>query len=120
MEKLDEALDYFIAGANLIYEQCYLNHGSGQERPQAVNYLCQDVGAGNNIQDTLRIPICAECAEALYDEVWLLFYCLTCNSSQWLLKSKAKKYYPKWESIRFLSQCPICVNKGKKEELNKI
>lgn len=113
MDRLDEALNYFVAKANLIYEHCYLNHGSGVEPPPALDYLCQNIGSGNEPIDTLRIPICSECVEALYDEDWLLFYCLTCTSSQWLLKSKAKKYYPKWESIRFLSQCPTCVEEYK-------
>lgn len=116
MDKLDEALDYFVARVNLIYEHCHLNHGPGAESPPAVDYLCQNIGTGNESQDLLRIPVCAECAAALYDEEWLLFYCLTCMSSQWLLKRKARKYYPKWESIRFLSECPICTEKKEEEQ----
>ena len=131
--KLDEALDFFIARMNLVYEKCHLNHGIGIEPPDAVNYLCQRLDNMNepgydsldpsllaipefnknldSLGETLRIPICEECAAALYDEDWLLFYCLTCGSSQWLLKSKAKKLYPHWESIRFLVECPICTNR---------
>jgi len=139
LKRLDEALDYFVARANLVYEKCHLNHGLGVEPPQAVNYLCQRLdnlneGGDESIDpsllsipefinkvddsgDMLRIPICEECAEALYDEEWLLFYCLACNSSQWLLKSKAVKYYPAWESIRFLAECPMCTEN--KEKLKK-
>jgi len=117
MRDIDEALDFFIAKMNLIYEDCHLNHGLGVKPPRATEYLCQWVGPKDQPTDLLRIPICVECAEALYDEKWLLFYCLNCNSSQWLLKSKAKKYYPIWESIRFLSECPICTEN--KEKLKK-
>jgi hypothetical protein len=135
--KLDGALDFFIAKMNLIYEKCHLNHGPGVEPPDAVNYLCQRLDNLNepgydsmdpsllaipefkkNLDDlgeSLRIPICSECEEALYDEHWLLFYCLKCNSSQWLIKSRAKKLYPHWESIRFLAGCPICTNKDDNE-----
>ena len=131
--KLDEALNFFIAKMNLIYEKCHLNHGIGIEPPDATNYLCQKIGdlsapiydsidpallaipelsnGVDDIEDVLRIPICEECAAGLYDEDWLLFYCLKCNSSQWLIKSKAKKLYPHWESIRFLAGCPICTIK---------
>lgn len=128
--KLDEALDFFIARMNLAYEDCHLNHGIGIRPPKAINYLCQRLDDLSEIEhnpsllsipefmsnlnrngDVLQIPICNECIEALYDEDWLLFYCLTCNSSQWLIKSKAKKLYPPWESIRFLVECPICTNR---------
>ena len=76
----------------------HLNHGPGVEPPKATNYLCQRLddlnkedydpmmlsipefsGNLNEFGDTLRIPICDECIAALYDEDWLLFYCLTCN-----------------------------------------
>jgi hypothetical protein len=103
MDILDTFMDDFIARIHLIGELCSLNHGPGVKPPPATNYLCQRIGS-----DLYRIPICDECAAALYDEEWLLFYCLSCNSSQWLLKSKAKKYYPKWESVRFLHTCPMC------------
>lgn len=130
LKKLDEALGFFIAKTNLVYEDCHLNHGPGVPAPKAINYLCQRLDDLSEVEynasllsipefmsntdelgDVLRIPICEECIEGLYDEDWLLFYCLTCNSSQWLIKSKAKKYYPAWESIRFLVECPICTNR---------
>lgn len=117
LTELDEALDLFIAKMNLVYERCHLNHGEGVKPPKATEYLCQWIGKDGQEEFLFRIPICDECAEALYDEEWLLFYCLTCNSSKWLLKSRAKKYYPKWESIRFLSECPICTEN--KEKLEK-
>lgn len=132
MDILDANISLFLARANLIGLTCHLNH-NGEEPPEAVDYLCQRLGDiseqpeeinsledsmltqipefMHNIEDTqdmLRIPVCAECVTALYDEDWLLFYCLSCDSSQWLIKSRAKKYYPKWESIRFLYGCPNC------------
>jgi len=134
MDILDANLGLFLAKMNLIGIRCHLNH-NGEEPPEAVDYLCQRLGDVSNTEesgnaliedssilggipefmnnpdssiDMLRVPVCAECANALYDEDWLLFYCLTCDSSQWLLKSKARKLYPKWESIRFLSTCPNC------------
>jgi hypothetical protein len=132
MDILDASIGLFLARANLIGLTCHLNH-NGEEPPEAIDYLCQRLGDINdqpeeiatlddpmlaqipefmhNIEDTqdmLRIPVCAECVTALYDEDWLLFYCLSCDSSQWLMKSKARKLYPKWESIRFLSGCPNC------------
>jgi len=113
MKDFDDNLDELLAMIGLINENCHLNHGSDITPPPAVDYLCQYVGKiekGVGTADSLlRIPICEECAGTLlYDDDWLLFYCLTCNSSQWLIKSKAKKLYPKWESIKFLSMCPKC------------
>jgi len=111
MDILDTHLDNLIAKIDLIGELCHLNHGIGVQPPPAVNYLCQYMGKkedNNKVLDLLRIPICKECTIALYDEDWLLFYCLACGSSQWLLKSEAKKLYPKWESVRFLRGCPNC------------
>jgi len=107
---LDESLGVFMEKMDLIGRRCHLNH-KDQEPPEAVDYLCQYIGKLDDpdIEPTLlRIPVCVECANALYDEDWLLFYCLTCNSSQWLLKSKARRLYPKWESVRFLHTCPNC------------
>lgn len=108
---LEKRLNEFIAKTELLTEVCYLNH-NGENPPKATNYLCQYVGHYKEKVATglLRIPICDECIAALYDSDWLLFYCLNCNSSQWLIKSKAKKYYPEWESVKFLAQCPNCFN----------
>jgi hypothetical protein len=112
MEALDISLGKFIAQAELIGQVCHLNHGPGAERPEAVDYLCQHLGDTKSSwpEVLLAVPICAECAYALlYEpEYWLLFYCLTCHSSQWLIKPKARKYYPKWENLIFLYRCPNC------------
>jgi len=105
---LDACTDNLIAKIDLIGKVCQLNHGPEVQSPPAVNYLCQYIGRENDTPDLYRIPICEECTAALYDEEWLLFYCITCNSSQWLLKSKARKLYPKWECVRFLHTCPMC------------
>jgi len=113
LELLDEQLNLFIAQIYLVDEKCHLNHGSGVLSPPAVNYLCQYIGdtSTGHIDGLLRIPICVECLAALHDENWLLFYCLKCNSSQWLLKSKAKKLYPAWEHVKFFIECPNCFEK---------
>ncbi len=118
LKLIDEQIDLFIAQANLLGEKCHLNHGTGVLQPQAVNYLCQYIGNTNtgHADGLLRIPICAECSYALYDEDWLLFYCLNCNSSQWLLKSKARKLYPSWEHVKFLVECPNCFEEEIKRE----
>ncbi len=113
MEDFDTDLDELLAIVSLIDKYCYLNHGPNITPPPAVDYLCQYIGkiegSVGTADSLLRIPICKECVETLlYDDNWLLFYCLSCNSSQWLIKSKAKKLYPKWESIKFLSMCPKC------------
>jgi hypothetical protein len=118
VDLLDLMLDHFVARVTLEGERCNLNHGKGVDTPEAIDYLCQYVG-NTDIEyvgitdikvadDLLRIPICKECITALYNERYLLFYCLNCNSSQWLIKSQAKKLYPAWESIKFLSACPRC------------
>ena len=111
MDTLDANLDYLLSKLNLVGVTCHLNHGVGEKPPSAMEYLCQYIGKQDDpdtIPELLRVPICEECVIALYDENWLLFYCLTCDSSQWLLKSKARKLYPKWESVRFLHTCPNC------------
>jgi len=117
LQLLDEQIDLFIAQIHLVDEKCHLNHGPGILHPPAINYLCQYIGytATGHADGVLRIPICAECSAALYDEEWLLFYCLHCNSSQWLLKSKAKKLYPPWEHVKFFLECPNCFE----EEIRK-
>jgi len=111
MEELDHYLELLMAQANLIGQVCHLNHGSGVEPPEAVDYLCQHLGdiRSNWPEILLTIPVCVECAYALtYEEDWLLFYCLSCNSSQWLMKSRARKLYPKWQNLIFLYKCPMC------------
>lgn len=123
MEELDQTLNEFVALIELMHETCHLNHGKGADIPQAVDYLCQYVGPTDSDVGTalLRIPICAECITTLYDKDWILFYCLTCNSSQWLMRSKAKKHYPEIESIKFLAQCPNCTEAEEelKDKLDK-
>ena len=106
---LDMAFVHLAARIDLLEQKCQLNHGPNIPAPEAVDYLCQYVGKkDSSTLDMLTIPICGECIAGLYDEDWLLFYCLSCNSSQWLMKSRARNYYPAWESIRFLHTCPNC------------
>jgi len=60
----------------------------------------------------IQIPICRECEEALLSEGWVLFYCITCNSSQWVLKKLAKRIYKKTDKVFFMDICPICNEKN--------
>ena len=94
---------------HLMLESCDLNHGLGVEKPQAVDYITQTLGDGGQ----LRIPICAECADALMcteEERWVLLYCLSCLSSQWIDKSVSRRlyHYEKGERIKWMRECPKC------------
>ena len=52
--------------------------------------------------------ICAECVDALCGKEWILFYCLKCNSSQWVKRALARKSYPANMNIMFYDECPNC------------
>ena len=108
MEDITEKLDMFLAAADLENECCVLKHGDAIERP-AVNYLCQNMKDKNTGEiHQLRIPICEECAEALYDPDWILMYCINCNKSQWLYRTKAKLQHPEGNGIYYFDVCPFC------------
>lgn len=90
--------------------RCELNHGPGQERPQAVMHLCQPLGYRESdicdvVKATLTIPICAECAEALQGEEWTLLLC-KCGASQWVYRAWAKRKHT--EHIEWRKDCPEC------------
>ena len=125
MRTLDEeffgSIEDLHALIDLENEHCHLKHSEEDpsENHQAVDYLRQKLGYevstdnGNSanediIQVTIRIPICQECVDALLGEDWILFYCVHCNSSQWLNRRYAKNMYPFWLHIKWMDACPIC------------
>jgi hypothetical protein len=114
LKDLDEMLGFFMAKAELdmINEKCHLNHGIPEEgNPPAVDYLCQNLGLMGiqEVDSTIRIPVCEECAEALYSNEWILFYCVRCHSSQWLYRKLAKREYKEGIHVVWFSVCPKCV-----------
>ena len=112
LEKLDIDLDTMIAHLELENETCHLKHSKQDpaENHKAINYLCQRLGdqelkvAGQE----LRIPICKECVEALYNNNWILVYCTYCHQSQWIYRPIAKREYPEGNNIYWLYICPHC------------
>ena len=123
LDLLDSALDDLVARLELEGTTCGLKHSKmdPSENHPAVNYLCQGIGDPdtNIAEQILRIPICEECVEALYDEDWILVYCINCNKSQWICRHLAKKEYPEGKNIIYwLDVCPYCaevVNEYKEE-----
>ena len=114
MRPEDLILDQFLSGINLEGQTCMLNHNDDEERP-AVDYLCHQMGYslpdGDYEADAeLRIPICEECVQGLCGGEEILFICIGCVSSQWLLKSQAKKEYPEGTNVIALKKCPKCFN----------
>lgn len=110
---IDGLIDDFLAKTDLENELCNLKHGEGDplEDHPAVDYLCQPFGdmESGAVYDLIRIPICAECVASLYSNEWVLFYCVECNSSQWLYKPWAKREYPSETHVIWLPKCPMCV-----------
>lgn len=109
---IKENLEDMVANLELEGEHCYLKHSSVDpaENHPAVDYLCQRLG---NIEfkiahHELRIPICQECIEALYDENWILVFCSNCTKSQWIYRPKAKLIHPPGNGIYLLDVCPHC------------
>jgi len=117
---IDGLIDDFLAKVDLEGELCNLKHSEGDpiEDHPAVDYLCQPFGdmESGAIYDVIRIPICEECIKALHSDEWILFYCVECNSSQWLYKPWARKKYPPGTQILWLSKCPVCTIVEEKEE----
>jgi hypothetical protein len=67
--------------------------------------------------DVLAIPICAECEAALFNDEWVLLYCVRCNASQWIYKPLAKRKYEKGQHVMFMTMCPKCYGK-EDDEIN--
>lgn len=114
MRAEDLILGNFMAELELDGQYCMLNHNDGIGRP-AVDFLCHQMGyvlPDNDYESDaeLRIPICEECVEGLVRGEEILFYCVGCGASQWLLKSEAKNGYPDGTNIIALKKCPKCHN----------
>lgn len=109
--ELENSLNEHIAKLELLNEQCHLKHGPEGydiEIPRAIDYLCQYFGftKERSITDLLRIPICGECIQGLYDPNWALMYCITCNNSQWIWKPDSKLEFH--TDVVWLDICPNC------------
>ena len=109
---LDESLGNMIARAELEGMTCGLKHSEEDpaENHQAVDFLVQRLGdpQTGEVSQEIRIPVCRECAEALYDQMWILVYCIYCHKSQWINRALAKKEYPDGNLIYWLDTCPHC------------
>ena len=119
LNALDTNIELMLALCELDGEQCHLNHGPlVDENPAAVEYLCQGFGdqETDTVQQEVRIPICEECANALYNEDWILVYCTFCNNSQWIYRPQAKLEYPDGNGIYWLDLCPFCTKVKNKWE----
>ncbi len=119
MEHMDGQIMEFMALAELNGKVCHLKHSpsSNNENHPAIDYLCQNFGdMGVVIDSQVRIPICAECATALHGKEWLLFYCMGCNSSQWLLKNAARRHYDEDTAVMWMKACPTCYTKSDYEK----
>lgn len=112
IEELDEQIELMVAKLELEGQTCGLKHSKVDpaQNHAAVDYLCQGLGdpRNNETKQMLQIPVCAECADALYDNDWILVYCTYCNKSQWIYRPKAKNDYPEGNIIYWLDTCPHC------------
>lgn len=109
---LDEQMGLMLAKLELEGEKCHLKHSKVDpaEKHPAINYLCQNIGnpETGDVFDQIRIPVCAECEEALYNKNWILIYCIHCQHSQWIYRPYAKMDYPDGNLIYWLDVCPYC------------
>ena len=115
LDIFDLELDLLVAKANIDNEICGLMHIKSDpvENHPAVDYLCNRMGYtdedGNQVADAeLRIAICQDCVNALLSDEWILFYCVHCGESQWMLRARAKNGYPEDTRIIALRSCPKC------------
>ena len=111
-EGLEKKMADMLSTMEMENETCGLKHCKDDpaENHAAVDFLCQKIGnpeSGAGYYE-LRIPICEECAEALYDRDWILVFCVNCLRSQWIFRPRAKKQYPSGNLIYWLDVCPYC------------
>ena len=107
MDRFNFGIQNIIDNIEISELSCCLDHKDTKNR-QAVDYLCQRFKDKYDKIDMLRIPICAECSEALCGEEWVLIYCIYCNRSQWIYRPKAKLQYGKDVHVVWLDICPWC------------
>lgn len=86
---------------------CVLDHKDDKKR-KAVDYLCQRFKDKHGKIDELKIPVCGECAEALYGNEWVLCFCIYCGRSQWIYRPLAKLQYGKDVHVIWMDICPWC------------
>lgn len=112
MDLLDEKITDLLSTVEQSLSCCCLNHNDSKTYP-AVASLCQNINL--NLIDgciQVRLPICQDCMEALEDTNWILCYCVTCHSSQWIYRPQAKRKYPSGNIIFWMGECPKCTNIG--------
>jgi len=109
---LDETLNDALARAELEGQTCGLKHSAADpaENHPAVDYLCQNLGnpKTDEVSSQIRIPVCQECVDALYDEEWILAYCIYCHKSQWINRRLAKNEHPPGNGVYWCDVCPFC------------
>ena len=115
MTKIDPAL--IEAKLSLKGKTCQLKHSIKDPATNhpAVEYICQPMGyKESEVVDVsvyrFEIRICEECVEALYSDDWILLYCISCRSSQWIFKRLARLTYLEGMHIKWMDECPECKN----------
>jgi len=111
---MDE-IDKLGMKANLVNEICGLNHGHWDcPDPQAVDYIVAPFGYKVGDIEYMQtqefaIPVCKCCAETLYsnDKEWILYYCINCNSSQWIIR-QLMGINSQRPMVEWLDECPKC------------
>ena len=107
MDRFNFGMQNILDNLEISEETCCLDHKDDIKR-QAVEYLCQRFKDKYEQIDMLKIPICAECAQALCGEEWVLLYCIHCNRSQWVYRPMAKLHYGKDVHVVWMDICPWC------------
>jgi len=105
--KFNDGLQNLIDIIELKGTNCVLDHKDDKKR-EAVDYLSQRFKDKYDKIDTLRIPVCGECAEALCGVDWVLLFCIYCGRSQWVYRPKAKLKYGKDVHVIWMDICPWC------------
>lgn len=87
MDKIDQAGLEANLAAGL---DCALSHeGWEPDEPMAIDYIVIDIGKKLNknqeeVVDHFVIPVCAECHDAMLDDLWTCVYCSECHDSKWI------------------------------------
>ena len=110
VKDLDELLYKMSAEADLEGMRCGLFHHKQDPAGLAVDFLHQHFGFGGNATDTLRIPVCQDCVDALLGDEWILMFCIHCNQSRWISRKWSRNAYPPGLSIKWIDGCPECVS----------
>ena len=114
---LDEEFKIFALRLYIDQLDCCLFHR--EDIPKAVDYLTQNIGYKKEVQAQLSIPICKECAEALYSGEWILLYCINCNQSRWVNKNLTDRLYLYEDAVNnilWMDRCPECTDEDLKKK----